>query len=78
MRESTSKGNHIPEGSEEPGTFEKPNPLGSDPNILSEDPVLTEVKQEEKEAIEEAAGLSHKENLDIESDFVEEMEIVEV
>ena len=78
QRHGKSKNEYVPAGSEEPGTFEKPNPLGSDPNILIEDSVLTEVKQEEKEAIEEAAGLSRKENLDIESDFVEEMEIVEV
>ena len=78
QRHGKSKNEYVPAGSEEPGTFQKLNPLGSDPNILSEESILAEVKQEEKEAIEEAAGLSRQEDLDIESDFVEEMEIVEV
>ena len=43
-----------------------------------DDAELAEVKQEEQEAIEQAAGLAEKEDLNVESDFTEEiMEIAQ-
>ena len=70
QKHGKSKNEFVPEGTEEPGTYKTP----AAEILIPDDAELAEVKQEEQTAIEEAAGLSWKEDLDIESDFVEVME----
>ena len=62
------------EGTQEPGTYK----AAAASIVIPDDAELAEVKQEEKAAIEEAAGLAQKKNLDVESNFsVDIMEVTE-
>ena len=58
----------VPEDAVEPGTYAPPAATA-----LPSDAVLAEVKEEEKEAIERAAGLSSGVDLDVEPDFIEDI-----
>ena len=74
QKHGKSKMEYVPEGTEEPTPYKAPAASILIPN----DAELTEVKQEEQAAIEQAAGLAEKENLNVESDFTEEiMEIAQ-
>ena len=73
QKHGKTKSKCVPEATEEPGTYEVP----AAQVLIPDNAELAEVKQEEQAAIEAAAGLAQKENLDVESDFVEVMEIAE-
>ena len=75
QKHGKAKVEYVPEGTEEPGTYKTP-PAGS--ILIPDDAELAEVKEEERTAIEEAAGLAQKEDLNVESEFSEDiMEITE-
>ena len=74
QKHGKAKMEYVPEGTEEPAPYQAP----AADILIPDDAELSEVKQEEQAAIEEAAGLAQKENLNVESDFTEEiMEIVD-
>ena len=73
QKHGKNKTEYVPEGTKEPAPYKAP----AASILIPDDAELSEVKQEEQIAIEQAAGLAQKENLNVESDFTEEiMEIV--
>ena len=62
----TSRNEFVPEDAVEPGTYVPPSPVA-----MPTDLILAEVKEEEKTAIEQAAGISSGADLDVEPDFTE-------
>ena len=59
----TSRNEFVPEDAVQPGTYIPPSPVA----------ILAEVKEEEKTAIEQAAGILSGVDLDVEPDFTEEI-----
>ena len=64
----TNRNEFILEDAAEPGTYVPPSPVA-----MPTDLILAEVKEEEKTAIEQAAGISSGVDLDVEPGFTEEI-----
>ena len=64
----TNRNEFVPEDAADPGTY-----VPSSAAAIPTDLVLAEVKEEEQEAIEQAAGLSSGVDLDVEPEFMKDI-----
>ena len=72
QKHGKAKHEYVPEGTEEPGPYKAP----AADILIPDDAELSEVKKEEQIAIEQAAGLAEKEDLNVETEFTEEVMVV--